>query len=77
MHDVQWSAITVTIKILEKNQQYRYDLKNLEQKIREWYDDIFIMDTVILIPSMNQWHHFQISYSFKNQNVMQELATCD
>jgi hypothetical protein len=60
----------------KKISDYHYD-KNLEQKIRKWYDDIFIMDTVILIPNMNQWHHFQISYSFKNQNVTQELATYD
>jgi hypothetical protein len=31
MHDVQWSAITVTIKILKKFSDYHYD-KNLEQK---------------------------------------------
>jgi hypothetical protein len=26
---------------------------------------------------MNQWCHFQISYFVKNQNVMQQSATCN
>jgi hypothetical protein len=26
---------------------------------------------------MNQWHHFQISYLIKNQNVMQQSAKYD
>jgi hypothetical protein len=49
----------------------------LEQKISDWYNDIFIMDRGILSQNMNQWCHFQISYSFKNQNVMQQSATYD
>jgi hypothetical protein len=26
---------------------------------------------------MNQWRHFQISHFVKNQNVIQQLVTCD
>jgi hypothetical protein len=59
-----------------KISDYCYN-KNLDQKISDWYNDIFIIDTVIFSPNMNQWHHFQISYSFKNQNVMQQSATYD
>jgi hypothetical protein len=68
-------VITVTIKILKKS-VINVTIKNWN-KNSELYEDIFIMDTVILIQNMNQWHHFQISYSFKNKNVMQELATYD
>jgi hypothetical protein len=58
MH-VQWSAITITIKKLNKISNCHYD-KNFVHKIRDWYNDIFMMDTVILSQNMNQWHHFQI-----------------
>jgi hypothetical protein len=48
MHHVQWSAISITIQNFEKLiSDYCYD-KHLEQKISDWYNDIVIMDIVIL-----------------------------
>jgi hypothetical protein len=74
---VQSSGITVNIKNLEqKISNLRYN-KNFNQKISYWYNDIFIIATVIFGWNMNQWCHFQISYFIKNQNVMKQLAKCD
>jgi hypothetical protein len=53
------------------------EIKIFNQKISYWYNDIFIIATVIFSWNMNQWHHFQISYFIKNQNVMQQSAKCD
>jgi hypothetical protein len=73
---VQWSAITVNIKISIRKSAITVKIKIFNQKISYWYNDIFIIATVIFIWDMNQWHHFQISYFVKNQNVMQQSVTC-
>jgi hypothetical protein len=60
----------------QKISDYRYN-KNFNQKISYWYNDIFIIATVIFSWNMNQCCHFQISYFIKNQNVMQQSAKYD
>jgi hypothetical protein len=71
MHNVLWSVITITMKILKKNS----DDKNLEknQRVIRWHfyhgHSHFASKYESVAPFSNQL--------FKNQNVMQELATCE
>jgi hypothetical protein len=62
--------------LVQKISNYHYN-RNFNQKIGDWYNDIFIIATVIFSWNMNQWFHFQISYPIKNQNVTQQSAKCD
>jgi hypothetical protein len=41
------------------------------QQLIHWH---FHLSESYLTENMNQWCHFQISYLFKNQNVMQQSA---
>jgi hypothetical protein len=66
-----------TWKIHLSNNQQLTLKENWEQKISDWYNYIFVITRGIFSQNINQWHHFQINYLFKNQNIMQQSATWD